>query len=159
MSFSVKNDNESKNPSVALKILGWTITCNNQICIIYFLLASGITGPRPCFQFSNLKKSTKTDSDWTTESCFILSRVRRIHWAFTNREVGRSSKLKLKATNKLIEPEFDCNYLLQFHFSITIEAVDDLCWSNFKTLIELRARKIVFFENGSRKFFFSLCVN
>ena len=100
-SFPVENDHESKNPSTALKILGWIITCNNQICIIYFLLASGITGPRPCFHFSNLKKSTKMDSNWTIKSCFILSRVRRIRWAsqfFSNREVGRSSKLKLRAT-------------------------------------------------------------
>ena len=104
-SFPVENDHESKNPSTALKILGWRITCNNQICLIYFLLASGITGRRPCFQFSNLKKSTKTDSIWTTKSCFILNRVRRIRWAcqfFPTEKFGRSSKLKLKATIALV---------------------------------------------------------
>ena len=79
-SFPVVNDNESKNPSVWLKILGWIITCINQICFIYFSLGSGITGLRPCFQFSNLKKSIKKDSNWTTKSWFI-NRVRRIRWA------------------------------------------------------------------------------
>ena len=47
------------------------ITCENQICIIYFLLASRITGLNSCFQFSN----------WTIKSCLILSWVRRKRWA------------------------------------------------------------------------------
>ena len=57
------------------------ITCTNQICFIYFLFGSGITGLRPCFQFSKWKKSTKTDPNLTIKSWFILSRLRRIRWA------------------------------------------------------------------------------
>ena len=113
-SFPVENVGESKHPLVWLKILSWRITCNSQICIIFFLLASGITGLRPCFQFSNLKKSTKTDSNWTTKSCFILSRVRRIRWAshfFPTEKFERSSKLKLKATITL---PFNSQYICIF---------------------------------------------
>ena len=80
-SFPVENDCQSKYPSVWLKILSWIITCTNQICFIYFLFGSGITGLRPCFQFSKWKKSTKTDPNWTTKSWFILNRLRRIRWA------------------------------------------------------------------------------
>ena len=104
-SFPVENEDESKTFSVWLKLLSWTFNCNNQICIILFLLGSGITGLRPCFQFSNWKKSTKTDSNWASKSCSIPSRVRRIRWAcpfFPTEKFGRSSKLKLKATNKHI---------------------------------------------------------
>ena len=100
-SFPVENEDESKTFSVWLKLLSWTFNCNNQICIILFLLGSGITGLRPCFQFSNWKKSTKTDSNWASKSCSIPSRVRRIRWAcpfFPTEKFGRSSKLKLKAT-------------------------------------------------------------
>ena len=103
-SFPVENDDESKKFSEWLKILSWTFTCNNQICIILFLLGPGITGLRPCFQFSNWKKSTKTDSNWASKSCSILSRVHRIRWAcpfFPTEKFGRSPKLKLKATNTL----------------------------------------------------------
>jgi len=110
-SFPVENDDESKKFSVWLKILSWTFTCNNQICIILFLLGPGITGLRPCFQFSNWKKSTKTDSNWASKSCSILSRVHRIRWAcpfFPSEKFGRSSKLKLKATN--IMDSFDSLY-------------------------------------------------
>ena len=100
-SFPVENEDESKTFSVWLKLLSWTFNCNNQICIILFLLGSGITGLRPCFQFSNWKKSTKTDSNWASKSCSIPSRVRRIRWAcpfFPTEKFGRSSKLKLRAT-------------------------------------------------------------
>ena len=103
-SFPVENEDESKTFSVWLKLLSWTFNCNNQICIILFLLGSGITGLRPCFQFSNWKKSTKTDSNWASKSCSIPSRVRRIRWAcpfFPTEKFGRSSKLKLKATNEV----------------------------------------------------------
>ena len=71
---------------------------------LHYLVFDGPRNYRTETMFSifKWKKSTKTDSNWGSKSCSILSQVHRIRWAcrfFPTEKFGRSSKLKLKATN------------------------------------------------------------
>ena len=99
-SFPVENDDESKNFSVRLKILSWTFTCNNQICIIWYLLGPGITGLRPCFQFLNWKKNDQNGLKLDNQKLIYTKSSTQNPMSmsvFSNREVWKILKTKVES--------------------------------------------------------------